>query len=151
MVAKKTTEDLFKILLVEDNPAHAELIMRSLGDHKVPNVIYHVKDGEVALDYLFQRGPYHNISENPRPHVILLDIRMPKVDGIQVLKEIKSSDTLKQIPVIILTTSEAQRDVERAYKNYANSYLVKPVDFDKFIQLMEDLGFYWLGWNHQLV
>lgn len=148
MVEKKIAGASLRILLVEDNPAHAELIIRSLEDHKVPNSIYHAHDGQMALDYLFQRGPYENMAENPRPHVILLDIRMPKVDGIQVLKEIKTSDELKHIPVIILTTSEADRDVERAYENYANSYLVKPVDFDKFIQLMEEVGFYWLQWNH---
>jgi CheY-like chemotaxis protein len=145
MVEKKTTGALIKVLLVEDNPAHAELIIRSLKEHHIPSDIYHAHDGEVALDYLFQRGPYR---ENPRPHVILLDIRMPKIDGIQVLKEIKTSSELKHIPVIILTTSEAERDVNRAYDNYANSYLVKPVDFDKFMQLMEELGFYWLSWNH---
>ncbi|MCB8943896.1 MAG: response regulator [Ardenticatenaceae bacterium] len=142
------TGALLKILLVEDNPAHAELIIRSLEDHKVPNDIYHAYDGEVALDYLFQRGPYNDALQNPRPHVILLDIRMPKIDGIQVLKEIKASTELKHIPVIILTTSEAEADVQKAYQNYANSYLVKPVDFDEFMQLMDELGFYWLNWNH---
>jgi CheY-like chemotaxis protein len=148
MLEKKVTGALLKILLVEDNPAHAELIIRSLEDHKVPNDIYHAYDGEVALDYLFHRGPYQDAHENPRPHVILLDIRMPKIDGIQVLKEIKSSAELKHIPVIILTTSEAEGDVQKAYQNYANSYLVKPVDFDEFMQLMDELGFYWLNWNH---
>ena len=148
MLEKKVTGALLKILLVEDNPAHAELIIRSLEDHQIPNDIYHAYDGEVALDYLFRRGSYQNINENPRPHVILLDIRMPKIDGIQVLKEIKSSDELKHIPVIILTTSEAEGDVQKAYQNYANSYLVKPVDFDEFMKLMEELGFYWLNWNH---
>ena len=148
MLEKKVTGALLKILLVEDNPAHAELIIRSLEDHKVPNDIYHAYDGEVALDYLFQRGLYQDARENPRPHVILLDIRMPKIDGIQVLKEIKTSDELKHIPVIVLTTSEAEGDVQKAYQNYANSYLVKPVDFDEFMQLMDELGFYWLNWNH---
>lgn len=148
MLEKKVTGALLRILLVEDNPAHAELIIRSLEDHKIPSDIYHAYDGEVALNYLFQREPFQNESENPLPHVILLDIRMPKIDGFQVLKEIKNSDKLKHIPVIILTTSEANGDVTKAYENYANSYLVKPVDFDKFLQLMEELGFYWLNWNH---
>ena len=148
MLEKNITGALLKILLVEDNPAHAELIIRSLEDHHVPNDIYHAYDGEVALDYLFRRGLFQNASENPLPHVILLDIRMPKIDGLQVLREIKSSAKLKHIPVIILTTSEADSDVKMAYDNYANSYLVKPVDFDKFMKLMEELGFYWLKWNH---
>jgi CheY-like chemotaxis protein len=148
MLEKKVTGALLKILLVEDNPAHAELIIRSLEEHKIPNDIYHAFDGEVALNYLFRREPFQNASEYPLPHVILLDIRMPKIDGFQVLKEIKNSDKLKHIPVIILTTSEDNGDVTRAYENYANSYLVKPVDFDKFMQLMEELGFYWLNWNH---
>lgn len=148
MLEKKVTGALLKILLVEDNPAHAELIIRSLEDHKIPNDIYHAFDGEVALDYLFRRGPYQDANANPRPHVILLDIRMPKIDGIQVLKEVKAAPELKHIPVIILTTSEAEGDVQKAYQNYANSYLVKPVDFDEFMQLMQELGFYWLNWNH---
>jgi CheY-like chemotaxis protein len=151
MIEKKETGALLRILLIEDNSAHAELIIRSLEDHQLSSDIYHASDGEIALDYLFRRGPYQKASENPPPHVILLDIRMPKIDGIQVLKEIKTSDELKHIPVIVLTTSEAEKDVASAYENYANSYLVKPVDFDKFMQLMEELGFYWLNWNHYQV
>jgi CheY-like chemotaxis protein len=148
MINKKVTGALLKILLVEDNPAHAELIIRSLEDHQIPNDIYHASDGEMALDYLFHREPYNDVSENPHPHVILLDIRMPKIDGLNVLREIKTAPELKHIPVVILTTSEADQDVAKAYNNYANSYLVKPVDFDKFMQLMDELGFYWLNWNH---
>lgn len=135
------------ILLVEDNPDHAELIMRSLQDHRVANKTYHVIDGEAALDYLFRRGNYADPEKSPRPHVILLDLRLPKIDGMEVLEEIKATDELKRIPVVVLTTSEAEGDVGKAYDNHANSYLVKPVDFDKFTKLMSDLGFYWLGWN----
>lgn len=134
--------------MVEDNPAHAELIIRSLEDHKMPSDIYHVTDGEMALDYLYHRGQFTEPTESPRPHVILLDIRMPKMSGLEVLKEIKNSNQLRHIPVIILTTSEAEQDVNSAYENYANSYLVKPVEFSKFIELMEEIGFYWLNWNH---
>ncbi len=140
--------DPLTILLVEDNPAHAELVMRSLEDHRVVNEIYHVTNGEAALNYLFQQGNYTNALQSPRPHVILLDLRLPRIDGLEVLKEIKSSDNLKDIPVVILTTSEAEQDVARAYEYHANSFLVKPVDFEKFTQLMTDLGFYWLAWNH---
>jgi CheY-like chemotaxis protein len=137
------------ILLVEDNPDHAELIMRSLQDHRVANKIYHVPDGESALDYLFRRGNYADPKKSPRPHVILLDLRLPKIDGMEVLEDIKATDELKRIPVVVLTTSEAEGDVAKAYDNHANSYLVKPVDFDKFTKLMSDLGFYWLGWNRK--
>ena len=136
------------ILLVEDNPDHAELIFRSLKDHRVANKIYHVIDGETALDYLFRRGDYAAAGKSPRPHLILLDLRLPKIDGLEVLKKIKISRKLRMIPVVILTTSEAERDVARAYEYHANSYLVKPVDFGNFSQLMIDLGFYWLAWNY---
>lgn len=140
--------DPLNILLVEDNPAHAELVIRSFEDHGLINKIYHVTNGEAALNYLFQKGNYSNALHNPRPHVILLDLRLPRIDGLEVLKEIKASEELKDIPVVILTTSEAEQDVARAYEYHANSFLVKPVDFEKFTQLMTDLGFYWLGWNH---
>ncbi len=137
------------ILLVEDNPDHAELIRRSLTESRVVITIYHVSDGEAALNYLFRREntAFANPQQSPRPHVILLDLRLPKVDGLEVLKKIKADEELRRIPVVVLTTSEADKDLTRAYDNYANSYLVKPIDFHKFIQLMETLGFYWLGWN----
>jgi len=136
------------ILLVEDNLDHSELIMRSFQDHRVVNKISHVADGEEALDYLLRRGKYADPRKSPRPHVILLDLRLPKVDGLEVLREIKMDEGLRHIPVVILTSSAAERDVAEAYEHHANSYLVKPVDFGKFTVLMSDLGFYWLGWNH---
>ena len=135
------------ILLVEDNPAHAELVMRGLTTNRVNNRIYHVADGELALDYLNQRNEFSDPKSAPRPHLVLLDLRLPKIDGLTVLKFIKTSDELRAIPTIILTTSEAERDITMAYDSYANSYVVKPVDFDKFTSLMSDLGFYWLAWN----
>ena len=135
------------ILLVEDNPDHTELIMQSFRDHRVANKINHVSDGESALDYLFRRGDYADPKKSPRPNVILLDLRLPKVDGLEVLNEIKDVEKLRRIPVVVLTTSETEKDMSKAYNNHANSYLVKPVDFDKFTRLMDDLGFYWLGWN----
>ena len=136
------------VLLVEDNEDHTELILRSLRDHRVANKIFHVADGEEALNYLFRRGDYTDPATSPRPHVVLLDLRLPKIDGLEVLKEIRTSEELSRTPVVILTTSRAEQDVARAYKYRANSYLVKPVDFDSFTRLMDDLGFYWLGWNH---
>lgn len=135
------------ILLVEDNPDHVEIVVRNLKEHRIANRVNVCMDGEAALDYLFGRGEYADQKQHPRPHVVLLDLRLPKVDGLQVLKEIKSSDALKHIPVVILTTSEAETDVAMAYEYHANSYLVKPVDYEKFMRLLCDMGFYWLGWN----
>ncbi len=137
------------ILLVEDNPNHAELVMRSFQDHRMANKIYHVLDGEAVLDYLFRQGDYADPEASPRPHLILLDLRLPKIDGLEILNKIKTDKELRCIPVVVLTTSEAESDQYKAYDNYVNSYLVKPVDFDKFTQLMQDLGFYWLCWNRQ--
>jgi len=136
------------ILFVEDNPDHAELVTRSLKDHRVGNRIHHLTDGEAALDYLLRRNAYSDPEKSPRPHVILLDLRLPKVDGLEVLRVIRTSPGLEKIPVVILTTSHAELDVAKAYENHANSFLVKPLDFEKFTSLMDDLGFYWLGWNH---
>ncbi len=135
------------ILHVEDNVDHAQLIARALHKNRVANTIRHVLDGEEALDYLFLRGEYSTLELAPRPQIILLDLRLPKVDGLEVLRTIKTTDALSSIPVVILTSSEAEKDVARAYEYHANSYLVKPVGFDKFSELMEHLGFYWLAWN----
>jgi CheY-like chemotaxis protein len=135
------------VMLIEDNPDHAELVMRTLAEHRVLNRIHHIQDGQTALNYLFRRGEYSDPAVSPRPHVILLDLRLPGIDGLEVLKAVKESKDLRHIPVVVLTTSEAERDVARAYSHHANSYLVKPVGFDQFARMMEDLGFYWLGWN----
>jgi len=140
------------ILLVEDNPDHAELVRRSFRKQQLASQIYHVSDGEAALDYLFQRGDTHGVYPPqglPRPHLILLDLRLPKIDGLEVLREIKTNVELRHIPVVVLTTSEAQGDLDKAYDHHVNSYLVKPVGFDRFTQLMNDLSHYWLDWNHQ--
>jgi CheY-like chemotaxis protein len=135
------------VMLVEDNADHAELVIRTLEEHRIANRVRHFLDGQSALDYLFHRGEYSDPAANARPHVILLDLRLPRVDGIDVLKAIKEDDRLKSIPVVVLTTSEAEKDVAKAYYNHANSYLVKPVGFEEFKRLMDDLGFYWLSWN----
>ena len=135
------------VMLIEDNPDHAELVMRTLAEHQVINQIRHFTEGQSALDYLFRRGEFTDPATSPRPSLVLLDLRLPRVDGLEILKEIKNSDELRCIPVVILTTSEAERDIARAYLNHANSYLVKPVGFEEFNKLMEDMGFYWLGWN----
>lgn len=135
------------VMLIEDNADHAELVIRTLEEHRIANKVRHFSDGQSALDYLFGRGEFSDPASNMRPHVILLDLRLPRVDGIDVLKAIKENDELKSIPVVVLTTSEAEKDVAKAYAHHANSYLVKPVGFDEFKSLMDDLGFYWLSWN----
>ena len=136
-----------EILLVEDDPDHAELIIRGLEGNLVANRIHHVSDGEAALDYLFRRGEYAEAEKSPRPHLVLLDLRLPKIDGLEVLKEIKADEELRRIPVVVLTSSAAESDIASASDNYVNSYLVKPVEFDEFRRMMGDLGFYWLVWN----
>lgn len=135
------------VMLIEDNADHAELVIRSLENHSIPNKVVHFLDGQSALDFLFRRGEHADKAAPPRPHIILLDLRLPKLDGIDVLRTVKENEDLKTIPVIVLTTSEAEKDVIRAYSNHANSYLVKPVGFDEFRRLMDYVGNYWLGWN----
>jgi CheY-like chemotaxis protein len=135
------------IMLVEDNVDHAELVLRTLEAHNIASRVLHFTDGQTALDYLYRRGEFAASTGAERPQLILLDLRLPRVDGMDVLKTIKEDPDLKSIPVVILTTSEAEKDVARAYHHHANSYLVKPVGFEDFKKLMDDLGFYWLGWN----
>jgi len=135
------------ILLVEDDPAHAEIVRRNLKDFRVANRIILVEDGQAALDFLFRRAGYADPKTSPRPELILLDLRLPKVDGLEVLLRIKEDADLKRIPVVVLTTSSVKSDMIDAYANGAGSYLVKPMDFKKFTKLMDAFGFYWLAWN----
>jgi CheY-like chemotaxis protein len=135
------------ILLVEDNPDHAELVMRNLEDFRVANRVIHVDDGQAALDYLYGQGQYADRRSYPMPDLMLLDLRLPKVDGLQVLKEVKENADLRSLPVVILTTSDAERDLATAYDSHANSFLTKPINFGDFSNLIRDLGFYWLAWN----
>lgn len=135
------------VMLIEDNVDHAELVLRTLEEHRIANTVRHFLDGQSALDYLYRRGEFSELTDTERPHLVLLDLRLPGVDGMDVLQVIKEDPDLKSIPVVVLTTSEAEKDVAKAYYNHANSYLVKPVGFEDFKRLMEDLGFYWLGWN----
>jgi CheY-like chemotaxis protein len=135
------------ILLVEDDPAHAEIVRRNFANSRLANRLICVSDGQAALDYLYRRGEYQDPSQSPRPSLILLDLRLPKIDGLEVLKTIKADANFGQIPVVVLTTSSAESDMVKAYENHANSYLVKPVDFPQFLKLMDALGYYWLVWN----
>ena len=139
------------VLLVEDDPDHADLVTFSLAESQPKaKVVHHVSDGDAALDYLFRRGDFADPDQSPRPHLILLDLRLPKVDGLAVLREIKTSsdEELRRIPLVVLTSSEADKDAATAYDFRANSYVVKPVDYEKFHQLVADIGYYWLVWNH---
>ena len=138
------------ILLVEDDPAHAEIVRRNFVNFRMANrpvQLVHVADGEDDLDYLFSRGKFQNPGQSPRPNLILLDLRLPKVDGLEVLKIVKADADLVSIPVVVLTTSSAEVDIAKAYESHANSYLVKPMDLSQFNKLMDVLGFYWLVWN----
>jgi CheY-like chemotaxis protein len=135
---------LVRFLLVEDEDVHAELVMRSLQKARVSNEVYRVADGAEALAFLRRQGQY---TGEPRPDVILLDLKLPKVDGHEVLEAIKRDESLRVIPVVVMTTSAAETDRAEAYRHHANSYVVKPVDFDKFRQLVTDLSLYWGVWN----
>ncbi len=134
------------VLLVEDDQAHAELIIRGLEDHRIANTVVHVSDGEQALDYLEGRGKFAGDS-NPLPHVVFLDLRLPKLDGFEVLSQIRKSPVFGRLPVVVLSTSGAERDVARAYDAHVNSYIVKPTDYSRFAALIDDMGSYWLEWN----
>lgn len=135
------------VLLVEDNPSHAHLVVRTLAKHPSIQNIHHVEDGEAALHFLFREGQYADPETSPRPDLILLDLRLPKIDGVEVLDRVKSDAALKNIPVVVLTTSEDEKDIARVYDLFANSYLVKPVSYDDFAKLMDDLSHYWSRWN----
>lgn len=135
------------ILLAEDDPAHAEIVRRNMELSRIANCLKHVVDGQQALDYLYRREPFSDPASSPRPGLILLDLRMPRVDGLEVLRTIKADPELVRIPVVVLTTSAAEIDIARAYDHHANSYLVKPVDFSQFLGLIESIGYYWLVWN----
>lgn len=136
------------ILLVEDNGDDAELAIRELKKHNMANNLVHLSDGEQALDFIFATGKYSDsrVIEHP-PKLILLDIQMPKVNGMQVLEKIKSDPRTKAIPVVILTSSKEDPDIHKCYALGANSYIVKPVNFEGFAQAIKHLGFYWLLLN----
>jgi len=137
---------LATVLLVEDDETHAMLIMRSFEEMGVEKIQW-VGDGQQAMDYLQHRGKYADNEKSSPPDVILLDLRLPKLNGHEVLKQIKSLEELRTIPVVILTTSKNEYDISKAYMNYANSYLVKPLGLDKFQEMVKEIEVYWLEWN----
>lgn len=134
--------ELVEILLVEDNPTDAELTLRALRRHNLANNVVWVKDGAEALDFLHSRGNYAN-RKNGTPKLILLDLKLPKIDGIEVLRELKTDSKTKIIPVVMLTSSQEERDLVESYRLGVNSYIVKPVDFEKFLETVSQVGFYW--------
>ncbi len=136
-----------EILLVEDNPNDAELAIRALKKHNLANKVHVVKDGVEALDFIFGTGTYTDRDINDKPRVVFLDLKLPKVDGIEVLKKIKSDERTKTIPVVVLTSSTEERDIIESYQLGVNSYIVKPIDFDKFVDAVSELGLYWLLLN----
>ena len=137
-----------EILLVEDNVTDAELTIRELKKHNMANNLVHVKNGEEALDFIFATGIYKDNRDIARPpKVVLLDIQMPKVNGIEVLEKIKSDPRTRSTPVVILTSSKENPDIQKCYALGANSYIVKPVNFESFAQSIKNLGFYWLLLN----
>jgi len=141
--------NVIEILLVEDNPQDVELTLRALKRHNLANKVHVVKDGAEALDFLFATGSYAERDMNHTPKVILLDLKLPKVDGLEVLRRIKSDERTKTIPVVVLTSSREEQDMVDSYKLGVNSYIVKPVDFDKFVDAVGELGLYWLLLNEQ--
>ena len=138
-----------EILLVEDNPADAELALHALRKIKIANNIKHVHDGAEALDFMFGRGAHANHDTDPRPALILLDLKLPKVDGLQVLQELKSHPKTRAIPVILLTSSQEEHDMITGYQRGVNSYIQKPVNFVEFQEVVHKLGFYWLVVNRK--
>ena len=139
------------ILLVEDNPYEARLTIESLQEQNLANKLHHVDDGAEALDFLFARGEYEDRKGEINPKLILLDLNLPKIGGLEVLEEIKSNENTKSIPVVILSSSKQDADVIAGYMLGVNSYVVKPVDFDVFSKAISDLGSYWMLLNESSV
>lgn len=143
------TVEQVEILLVEDNPSDEELTLHALRKKNLVNKIHVVRDGEEALDYIFCRGVYADNTFEHQPKLILLDLKLPKVDGLEVLRQIKGDLRTKPIPVVVLTSSKEERDLIESYKLGVNSYIQKPVDFDDFRKTIEQVGLYWLVVNQQ--
>ncbi|MEW6087189.1 MAG: response regulator [bacterium] len=131
------------ILLAEDNPDDIEITKRAFKEAKLINRLYIVRDGQEAVDFLYHKGRYEDVKNTPVPGLILLDINMPKLNGLEVLKKIKEDKTLNKIPVIMLTVSRRDEDIVKSYSYGCNSFLQKPVDFDNFVSLVKEIGFYW--------
>jgi CheY-like chemotaxis protein len=140
-------ENPVEILLVEDNPNDVELTLHALKKNHIANRIHVVRDGAEALDFLFASGAYADRQVEEAPKVILLDLKLPKVDGLEVLKQVKGDGRTRSIPVVVLTSSREERDLMQSYHLGVNSYILKPVDFDQFNEAVRQLGLYWLLLN----
>src|SRR6266699_5908180 len=138
-----------EILLVEDSPYDAELTIRELTRRNLANKLVHLKDGAEALEFIFGTGAYAGRDTRQHPRVILLDLKLPKVDGLEVLRALKSDERTKTLPVVVLTSSKEEPDIAAAYRLGANSYIVKPVDFEAFARAVSEVGLYWLLLNEQ--
>jgi len=136
-----------EILLVEDNPRDLELTLRALRKNHLANSITTVTDGEQALEFLFGRGKFADRDISSGPRVVFLDLKLPKVDGIEVLRQVKADERTKKIPVVVVTSSAEERDRVESYQLGVNSYVVKPIEFDSFMKTITDLGFYWMAVN----
>lgn len=139
--------DAVEILLVEDNPTDEELTLRALKKGKIANTVFVVRDGVEALDFLFCKGEYCDRVHMLKPRVILLDLKLPKIDGLEVLRQIRNNDLTRLIPVVVLTSSREEKDIVESYRLGVNSFIVKPVEFDKFVEAVKNLGWYWLLLN----
>lgn len=139
--------DTTEILIVEDNPNDAQLTMRSLKKNNLANHIMHVSDGQTAVDYLFGEAEYQGRNVLDQPKVVLLDLKLPKLNGLQVLARIRGDARTKMLPVVILTSSQQESDLIESYKLGANSYIVKPVEFENFAKSVQEVGLYWLLLN----
>lgn len=136
-----------EILLIEDNPQEAELAIRSLRKSNLANKLLHIDDGAEALDFIFSKGNYAGNKDGLQLKLILLDLKLPRVDGLEILRQIKSDEQTKLVPVVVLTSSSEETDVIECYKLGVNSYIVKPVNFDSFTKAVSELGLYWVIHN----
>ena len=141
------TDTLVEILLVEDNPADVKLALHALNKNHLANHVEVVRDGAAALDFIFCTGPYAHRRIDNGPRLVLLDLKLPKVDGLEVLQRVKADERTRKIPVVVLTSSREERDIVESYSLGVNSYIVKPVDFEQFTEAVQKLGFYWLLLN----
>lgn len=138
-----------EILVVEDNRDDAEMALRAFKKNNLTNDIMVVEDGEEALDFIYAKGKFQDRKDERHPKIILLDLKLPKVDGLEVLKVLKENPETRMIPVVVLTSSKEERDMVESYRLGVNSYIIKPVDFDKFIEAVREVGLYWLLLNQQ--
>jgi two-component system, response regulator len=141
------SQQTVEILLVEDNPSDLRLTLRALEQHNIANRVEVARDGAIALDFLFGTGEYEGRDVEQTPRLVLLDLKLPKIDGLEVLQRVKSDKRTRRIPIIVLTSSREERDIVESYELGVNSYIVKPVDFEQFAEAIRQVGFYWLLLN----